>query len=102
MSKVIVTSEAEIMSMVKECFSQELEAFANRFFPNGLKQTELVEPDQKFTVKQLSEYWQCHPQTIMQKKRKGELPFFQHGRKLLFSKRAIDQLTANSVQNPGK
>jgi excisionase family DNA binding protein len=60
------------------------------------------EADQRFTVKQLAEYWQCHEQTIMQKKRKGELPFIQHGRKVLFSKNAIDKLTSNPVSKSGR
>jgi excisionase family DNA binding protein len=58
---------------------------------------EPLKDDQLFTVKQLAEYWQCHEQTIMQKKRKGELPFFQHGRKLFFRKSEVDALTANPI-----
>lgn len=81
-----------------------IELFVKRFFPSGFPDL-AISPSQSapgkqntsdtlLTVKQLAEYWQCHQQTIMQKKRKGQLPFVQHGRKLFFRKSEIDALTA--------
>ncbi|TKC01244.1 helix-turn-helix domain-containing protein [Pedobacter cryotolerans] len=55
-----------------------------------------------YTVKTLAERWQCNPQTILKKKLKGELPFIQHGRKILFSKAAIDELTTVSLSKKGR
>lgn len=82
-----------------------IELFVKRFFPGGFPDTATrpLQPapgkqnssDTLLTVKQLANYWQCHQQTIMQKKRKGQLPFIQHGRKLFFRKSEIDALTSN-------
>jgi hypothetical protein len=77
-----------------------VQIFIEKFFPgfpNYPKVPETKNDDQMLTSKQLAEYWGCHIQSIRQKKLKGELPFFQHGKKVMFSKNAIDALTANPL-----
>jgi excisionase family DNA binding protein len=102
---VIILTEEQVRSMAIESGKAALQDFIKSFFPNfpdlstSQKQPE---QDQMFTVKQLAEYWQCHEQTIMQKKRKGELAFYQHGRKLMFRKSEIDKLTANPLPKKGR
>lgn len=64
--------------------------------PTPKPATDIVErvKDENFTIKQLSDYWQCHPQTIMKKKRAGLIPFHQSGRKVFFKRSEIDKVTA--------
>ena len=82
---VNILTEDQAKSIAVASGQEAIELFVKRFFPDFPKVPKSTDSsDQLFTVKQLAEYWQCHEQTIMQKKRKGELPFFQHGRKLMF------------------
>jgi len=60
------------------------------------------ECDQLLTVKETAAYWKVQPQTIRKKKLNGTLPFIQHGRTILFSKNALDKLTANPVSKSGR
>ena len=95
---VNILTEDQAKSLAVECGQEAISLFIKRFFPDFPKQvTAEKESDELFTVKQLAAYWQCHTQTIMLKKRKGELPFTQHGRKLLFRKSIIDKLTDNPL-----
>ena len=97
-----ILTEDQARQIALESGKQAIRLFIDQYFPDFPNVASIVEADQRFTVKQLAEYWQRHEQTIMQKKRKGELPFIQHGRKLLFSKNAIDKLTANPVSKSGR
>ena len=58
--------------------------------------------DVNFTPEQLADYWHCHIETIRLKKRKGEIPFYQIGRKIIFKKSEIDKLTANPLSKKGR
>ena len=92
---VNILTEEQARSIAIECSTQVLQAMMEKFsisIPNPQP-----DKDTMFTPKQLAEYWQCHIQTIHSKKLKGELPFFQNGRVVLFSKKAIDKLTTVSL-----
>lgn len=97
--KIITEEEAEAIAI--KCGQQVFLMCLDKFFPSFNQPQNVPEKDVLFTKRQLAEYWQCHPQTITQKKLKGELPFIQHGRKLLFSKKAIDKLTTVSLSKKG-
>jgi excisionase family DNA binding protein len=94
MSLTILTED-----QAKRIAIDAIELFIEKYLPNFSYQAPPPPPEENnlLTVKQLAEYWQCHEQTIMQKKRKGELPFVQHGRKLFFRKSEIDKLTSHKV-----
>lgn len=72
--------------------------------PSPKTTTDIVDrvKDENFTIKQLSKYWQCHPQTIMKKKRAGLIPFHQSGRKVFFKRSEIDKVTAEPSARCGK
>lgn len=95
-----ILTEEQARAMATECGLAAVQMFIEKYLP-GFQEFQKApmpsENDQMMTVKQLAEYWQCHPQTIMQKKRKGELVFHQHGRKLFFKRSEIDALTANTA-----
>ena len=97
-----ILTEDQARTIAVESGYEAVQLFIKKFFPDFPKPSESAEPDVLMTADELSVYWKCHKQTIMQKKRKGELPFTQHGRKLLFSKKAIDKLTANPVSKSGR
>lgn len=98
---VNILTEEQAKSIALECSIQALENFIKNFLPKLLPQQN-TEKEVLFTKKQLASYWQCHEQTITQKKLKGELPFIQHGRKLLFRKSEIDKLTTNKLSQLSK
>lgn len=95
-----ILTEEQAKTMAMECGLAAVQLFIEKFlpgFPDSQKLPESPKKDQMFTVKELAEYWGCHIQTIRQKKLKHELPFHQHGRKVLFRKSEIDALTANPI-----
>lgn len=93
MSKIVVTTETDIQQLIESSLTKLFDEFAAKFCPSVTARTETPKEDESFTVQQLAEYWQCHPQTIFNRKRSGELPFYQSGRKIFFKKSEIDKLT---------
>lgn len=98
--KIITEEEARLMAI--ECGNQVFLQCLEKFFPSSTQPKNVPDNDVLFTKKELAEYWHCHPQTITQKKLRGELPFIQHGRKLLFRKSEIDKLTTVSLAKKGR
>jgi len=98
--KILTEEEAKLMAI--ECGNQVFLMCLEKFFPSFNQPQNVPDKDVLFTKKQLAEYWQCHEQTITKKKLKGELPFIQHGRKLLFRKSEIDKLTTVSLSKKGR
>lgn len=97
MSEIIVTTKSEIFNIVRDCVFQAMEKFQSS--KDQIKPTSLeANPEIRFTIQELAEYWGCHYQTVVNKKLAGELPFHQHGRKVYFIKSEIDALTANPVK----
>lgn len=97
--KIITEEEAKLMAI--ECGNQVFLMCLEKFFPNTSQPQQGADKDILFTKKELAAYWKCHEQTIINKKLKGELPFIQHGRKLLFRKSEIDKLTTVSLSKKG-
>lgn len=100
---VFILTEEQSKKMASDCASIALQDFIKQYCPNLINNEpeKVAEKDTLFDTKEFAEYWKCHPETIRQKKRKGELPFIQHGRKLLFRKSEIDKLTANPLSKKG-
>lgn len=98
---VTILTEEQTRNIAIEGGKEALALFIKSFLPDFKKSAEPKEEDQQFTPKQLAEYWQCHIETIRLKKRKGEIPFYQVGRKIMFKKSEIDALTANPVFKSG-
>ena len=94
---VNILTDEQAKAMATECSIAAVKLFIEKFLPDFPTAPSAIEKDQMLTTKQLAEYWNCHVQSIRQKKLKGELPFFQHGKKVMFSKNAIDALTANPL-----
>lgn len=97
---VNLLTEEQAKTMATECGLAAVQLFIEKYLPGFPDFPIACEPavkDQMLTPKQLAEYWGCHIQSIRQKKLKGELPFFQHGKKVLFRKSEIDALTANPL-----
>ena len=80
--------ESLLSRMVEEATVRALENFSKNFIP---KEVPSVVKEENFTITQLAEYWQCHVQTVMKKKKAGLIPFYQSGRKVFFKKSEIDK-----------
>jgi excisionase family DNA binding protein len=94
---VNILTEEQAKTMATECGLVAVQLFIERYLPDFQISQKPVEQDKMFTVADLAEYWGCSIQSIRQKKLKAELPFYQHGRTILFKKSEIDALTANPL-----
>ena len=95
-----ILTEEQAKAMATECGLAAVQLFIEKYlssFQDCQRAPVAAEKDQMMTVKELAEYWGCHIQSIRLKKQKGELPFYQHGRTILFKKSEIDALTANPL-----
>lgn len=96
-----ICTEDQIRAIAAESAERAVQNFVIKFMPSFIM-PDPVPPaaapkEENLTPRQLANYWQCHIETIRQKKRKGELPFYQIGRKIFFKKSEIDALTANPL-----
>lgn len=98
---VNLLTEDQARSMAVESGKQALAMFIEAFMPDFNKPAQPLADEEHFTPKELAKYLKCHVETIRLKKRNGELPFHQHGRKIIFKKSEIDALTANPVFKSG-
>jgi len=91
MSEIIVLSRSELSSIIGECIGRAFDKLKKQ---EPVRLTQPLEDDETFTIQGLAKYWNCHYQTIINKKNSGVIPFHQIGKKVFFKKSEVDAITA--------